>query len=63
MCRVRNGKVEWIDVVTGLSVNPNIEVFGELKSGDKAIRNATDAIRPAQQLKTKAASDSQGSPK
>src|ERR1700719_1941587 len=61
--RVRNGKVEWVDVVTGLSVNGNIEVFGDLKPGDEVIRNATDAIRPGQQVKTKPASGPQGSPK
>jgi membrane fusion protein (multidrug efflux system) len=62
--RVRNGKVEWIDVVTGLSVNGNIEVFGDLKPGDEVIRNATDSIRPGQQVKTKSASaGSQGLPK
>src|ERR1700686_1204875 len=61
--RVRNGKVEAVDVVTGLSVNGNIDVFGDLKPGDEVIRNATDAIRPAQQVKTKLASGSQGSPK
>jgi len=50
--RVRNGKAEWVDVVTGLSVNGNIEVFGDLKPGDEVIRNATDAIRAGQQVKT-----------
>jgi membrane fusion protein (multidrug efflux system) len=50
--RVRNGKTEWVDVVTGLSVNGNIEVFGDLKPADEVIRNATDAIRPGQQVKT-----------
>jgi membrane fusion protein (multidrug efflux system) len=50
--RVRNGKVEWVDVLTGLSANGNIEVFGDLKPGDEVIRNATDAIRPGQQVKT-----------
>jgi membrane fusion protein (multidrug efflux system) len=61
--RVRSGKVEWVDVVSGLSVNGNIEVFGDLKPGDEVIHNATDAIRPAQQVKTKLTSGSQGSPK
>jgi membrane fusion protein, multidrug efflux system len=62
--RVRNGKVEWVDVVSGLSVNGTIEVFGDLKPGDEVIRNATDAIRSGQQVKTKPASaGSQGSPK
>src|SRR5258705_7640186 len=50
---VRNGKAEWVDVVTGLSVDGNIEVFGDLKPGDEVIRNATDAIRPGQPVKTR----------
>jgi len=50
--RVRNGKTEWVDVSTGLGVNGNIEVFGDLKPGDEVIRNATDAIRPGQRVKT-----------
>jgi membrane fusion protein, multidrug efflux system len=50
--RVRNGKAEWVDVVTGLSANGNIEVFGDLKAGDEVIRSATDVIRPGQQVKT-----------
>jgi hypothetical protein len=41
-----------VDVVTGLSVNGNIEVFGDLTPADEVIRNATDAIRPGQQVKT-----------
>jgi RND family efflux transporter MFP subunit len=49
--RVRGGKAEWVDVVTGLSVKGNIEVFGDLKPGDEVIRNATDAIRSGQQVK------------
>ena len=52
--RVRDGKAEWVNVVSGLSVNGNIEVFGDLKPGDEVIRNATDAIRPGQQVKTAA---------
>jgi membrane fusion protein, multidrug efflux system len=50
--RVRNGKAEWVNVVTGLSVNGSIEVFGDLTPADEVIRNATDAIRPGQQVKT-----------
>jgi membrane fusion protein (multidrug efflux system) len=53
--RVRNGKVEWVDVVTGLNLSGNIEIFGDLKPGDEVIRNATDAIRPGQQVKTSSA--------
>jgi hypothetical protein len=66
--RVSNGKVEWVDVVTGLGVNGDIEVFGDLKPGDEVIRNATDAMRPGQQVKSRssampASADAQGSPK
>jgi membrane fusion protein, multidrug efflux system len=50
--RVRDGKAEWVDVVTGLSASGNIEIFGDLKPGDEVIRDATDAIRPGQQVKT-----------
>src|SRR6266850_6301586 len=50
--RVRNGKAEWVDVVTGLGVSGKIDVFGDLMPGDEVIRNATDAIRPGQQVKT-----------
>jgi membrane fusion protein (multidrug efflux system) len=50
--RVRNGKAEWVDVVPGLNVSGNTEVFGDLKPGDEVIRNGTDAIRPGQQVKT-----------
>lgn len=53
--RIGNGKAEWVDVVTGLSVGANIEVFGDLKPGDEVIRNATDAIRPGQQVKATSA--------
>jgi RND family efflux transporter MFP subunit len=49
--RVSNGKAEWVDVVTGLSVDGNIEVFGNLKPGEDVIRNATDAIRSGQAVK------------
>lgn len=49
--RVRNGKVEWVDVITGLSASGNIEVFGDLKPGDEVIRSATDAIRSGQQVR------------
>jgi hypothetical protein len=57
-----------VDVITGLNVNGYIEVFGDVQPGDQVIRNATDAIRPGQPLKTtsspkSASADSQGSTK
>jgi membrane fusion protein (multidrug efflux system) len=43
--RVRQGKTEWVDVKSGVSVNGKTEVFGDLKSGEMVVRNATDSIR------------------
>ena len=43
--RVRQGKAEWVDVKAGVVANGKTEVFGDLKPGDKVIRNATDSIR------------------
>lgn len=54
--RVRNGKTEWVDVVTGLAVNGKIEVFGDLNPGDEVIRNATDSIRPGSRVSARVAS-------
>ena len=42
---VRQGKAEWVDVKTGVTVNGKTEVFGDLKPGDLVVRNATDSIR------------------
>jgi len=44
--RVRQGKAEWVDVKSGVTVNGKTEVFGDLKSGEMVVRNATDSIRP-----------------
>jgi len=57
--RVRNGKAEWVDVVTGLNVIGNVEVFGDLKLGDDVIRVATDAIRAGQQVRIAASQSAQ----
>lgn len=43
--RVQQGKAEWVDVKSGVTVNGNTEVFGDLKPGDLVVRNATDSIR------------------
>jgi RND family efflux transporter MFP subunit len=43
--RVRQGKAEWVDVKSGVTVNGKTEVFGDLKLGDLMVRNATDSIR------------------
>jgi RND family efflux transporter MFP subunit len=43
--RVRQGKAEWVDVKSGVTVNGKTEVFGDLKPGDLVVCNATDSIR------------------
>lgn len=43
--RVRDGKAEWVDVVRGVAVGDQVEVWGQLKPGDAIVRRATDEIR------------------
>jgi membrane fusion protein (multidrug efflux system) len=42
--RVRNGKADWVTVQTGQTVNGDIEVFGDLTTGDEVVKTASDAI-------------------
>jgi RND family efflux transporter MFP subunit len=42
--RVRNSKAEWVTVQTGQTVSGEIEVFGDLASGDQVVKTASDAI-------------------
>jgi len=44
--RIRGGKTEWVDVKTGLTSGPLVEVFGDLRAGDEVARRGTDEIRP-----------------
>ena len=44
--RVRGGKTEWVDVRTGLTSGPLVEVFGDLKAGDEIAGRGTDELRP-----------------
>ena len=50
--RVQQGKAQWVDVKTGVTVSGKTEVFGELQPGDIVVANATDAIRPGASLST-----------
>jgi RND family efflux transporter MFP subunit len=43
--RVRGGKTEWVDVRTGLTSGPLVEVFGELQAGDEVAGRGTDELR------------------
>jgi membrane fusion protein (multidrug efflux system) len=44
--RIRDGKVEWVDVKTGATVDKLIEVFGDLHEGDTVAVRGTDELRP-----------------
>jgi RND family efflux transporter MFP subunit len=44
--RIRGGQTEWVDVKTGLTSGPLVEIFGDLKAGDEVARRATDELRP-----------------
>jgi RND family efflux transporter MFP subunit len=52
--RVRDGKTDWVDVKTGMSTGPLVEVFGDLRPGDEIAARGTDEIRAGVQVRTKA---------
>jgi membrane fusion protein, multidrug efflux system len=51
--RVRGGRTEWVDVRTGLTAGPLIEVFGSLSAGDEVARRGTDELRPGTDVRTR----------
>jgi RND family efflux transporter MFP subunit len=53
--RVRDGKTDWVDVKTGMSAGPLVEVFGDLRPGDEIAARGTDEVRAGVQVRTKPA--------
>ena len=51
--RVRGGKAEWVDVRTGLTSGPLVEVFGELQGGDEVAVRGTDELRPGTEVRAR----------
>jgi membrane fusion protein, multidrug efflux system len=49
--RVRGGKTEWVDVRTGLTSGPLVEVFGDLRPGDEIAARGTDELRPGTEVR------------
>jgi membrane fusion protein, multidrug efflux system len=49
--RVRDGKTEWVDVRTGLTSGPLVEVFGDLRVGDTVAARGTDEIKPGTEVR------------
>jgi RND family efflux transporter MFP subunit len=43
--RVNNHKAEWVDVKKGFQSGANMEIYGDIKPGDKLVRQANDEIR------------------
>ena len=43
--RVRNHRIEWVDVKTGAKSGNLVEVFGDLKEGDDVAVRGTDQLR------------------
>jgi len=51
--RVIDGVAEWVDVRRGAPSGELVEVFGDLKAGDRILDRATDEIRPGTRIATK----------
>jgi membrane fusion protein (multidrug efflux system) len=51
--RIRNGKTEWVDVKTGLTSGPLVEVFGDLRAGDEIASRGTDELRPGTEVRAR----------
>jgi RND family efflux transporter MFP subunit len=49
--RIRGGKTEWVDVRTGLTSGPLVEVFGDLRAGDEIAGRGTDELRPGTEVR------------
>jgi multidrug efflux pump subunit AcrA (membrane-fusion protein) len=54
--RVRNSKAEWVTVQTGQTVDGDIEVFGDLASGDQVVKTASDAIHSGDSVRVSTSS-------
>jgi RND family efflux transporter MFP subunit len=51
--RIHGGKTEWVDVKTGLTSGPLVEVFGNLRAGDEIAGRGTDELRPDTEVRAK----------
>jgi hypothetical protein len=51
--RISSGKVDWVDVKTGISSGNLIEVFGDVHAGDQIAARGTDELKPGTSVQTK----------
>lgn len=49
--RITNHHAQWIEVKKGLQAKDMMEVYGDLKKGDKVVKQATDEIRDGSPVK------------
>ena len=49
--RVQDGKAQWVDVRRGRAAGELVEVFGDLKPGERIVRQASDEIREGAALR------------
>jgi len=57
--RIKNGKVEWVDVKRGAVMGNLIEVFGDVGAGDQIAVRGTDELREGTQVNVKQAAQAQ----
>lgn len=51
--KVVNNKAQWVDVKKGLTSGDMMEIFGDIKPGDKLVKVASDEIRNGSNVKEK----------
>lgn len=56
--RINDGKAEWVDVKTGVTVGNLIEVFGDLHEGDMVLVHGTDETRPGSKVTSRLITES-----
>jgi RND family efflux transporter MFP subunit len=56
--RVKNGQAEWVDVRRGRAAGDLLEVFGNLRPGDRIVQQANDEIRDGASVQAPAAKPS-----
>lgn len=52
--RVSEGKTEWIDVRSGISMSDKVEIFGDLLEGDQLVLKANDELKNGTSITVKA---------
>ncbi|MBX2962390.1 MAG: efflux RND transporter periplasmic adaptor subunit [Cyclobacteriaceae bacterium] len=51
--RVRDGKTEWVNVRSGITMNDKVEVFGDIQEGDTLVLRANDELKSGVVVTTK----------